>query len=516
MSPSNASRFSTASAATLALLAALSLPTGIRAEAGSGAAPDAAQAESAEPKVAEQTEAAPTLDDLDQKLRILERKLEVKEEQAAAQKEQAASVTAGKDGFSLISADKESVLKFKFFQHTDGRYFFADGANKLPNTLLLRRVRPVLEGTVGKYYNFRLQPDFAATFSILDAYGEIAYWPWARLRVGKSKTPLGLERIQSSQDMNLIEFAHPTSLTPNYDLGISLLGDFQEEAYGYFVGVFNGAVDGTNRDVDLNDDKDIIGRVFALPFKNGTVEPLRGLGIGFAASWGKRLGDSANSELPSYRTEGQQTFYTSRVVATKAPAVTYSGTPKVVGTSAAVSSDSGTVRANGNLIRLNPQGYWYYGPFGLLGEYIASTQDVSKGGANAGQKASLTTSAWQATASWVVTGEATSFKSLKPRHSVSLAGGDQAGFGALEVVARYSRLDVDADAYPLFANPSATANLAGAARQASTWTAGVNWYLSRYAKLSADYAWTEFKGGAANGADRPEEKVFFARLQTAF
>ena len=463
----------------------------------------------ADPAQAQTDAGAPTLDELDQKLRILERKLEVKEEEEATKKEQNATVTAGKDGFSLVSADKESALKFKFFQHSDGRYFFGDGANKLPNTLLLRRVRPVLEGTVGKYYNFRLQPDFAAAFSILDAYGEVAYWPWARLRIGKSKTPLGLERIQSSQDMNVIEFAHPTSLTPNYDLGISLLGDFQDEAYGYYAGVFNGAVDGTNRDVDLNDDKDVIGRVFALPFKNGTVEPLRGLGIGFAASWGKRFGDSANSELPGYRTEGQQSFYGSRTVATKAPAVTYNATTKVVGASAAVSSDSGTVRANGDLVRLNPQAYWYFGPFGLLGEWISSTQDVSKGGVNLGQKASLTTTAWQATASWVVTGEATSFKSLKPRHPVTFSG-DQPGFGALELVARYSRLDADASAFPLYANP------ASAASEASTWTAGANWYLSRYAKLSFDYEWTEFKGGSAAGADRPEEKAFFGRLQTAF
>jgi phosphate-selective porin OprO and OprP len=514
------SRFSASQAATLALLAALSLPVVLRAEeakgaanaAGAGNTAEAAKAAEAQPPAVEalQSEASPTLDDLDQKLRILERKLEVKDEAEATAKEQNATVTAGKDGFSLIAADKESLLKFKFFQHTDGRYFFADGANKLPNTLLLRRVRPVLEGTLGKYYNFRLQPDFGAAVSVLDAYGEAAYWPSARLRIGKSKTPLGLERIQSSQDMNVIEFAHPTSLTPNYDLGISLLGDFREEAYGYNVGVFNGAVDGANRDVDLNDDKDLIGRVFALPFKNGAVEPLRGLGIGFAASWGKRRGDSANSELPAYRTEGQQTFYTSRTVATRAPAATYNAATQVVGNSAAISSDTGTVRANGDLIRINPQGYWYYGPFGLLGEYISSAQEVSKGGANLGKQATLTTRAWQATASWVVTGEATSFKSFKPRHPVSFADGEKSGFGAWELVARYSRLDVDAAAFPLYANPAV------AARQASTWTGSLNWHLSRYARLSADYAWTEFKGGAANGADRPEEKVFFARLQTAF
>src|SRR5690349_3954450 len=82
--------------AALALLAAFGLPSGLRAE-------DAKPADSA------QAEAAPTLDELDQKLRILERKLEVKEEAEATAKEQNATVTAGKDGFSLVSADKESA-----------------------------------------------------------------------------------------------------------------------------------------------------------------------------------------------------------------------------------------------------------------------------------------------------------------------------------------------------------------------------------------------------------------------
>jgi len=496
--------------AALSVITALSLPTVARA-ADAAIPIDSARGQAASGGPAE---TAPSLEELDGKIRLLERKLEVKEEEEAARKEQAAAVTAGKDGFSLISADKESTLKFKFFQHTDGRYYFEDGDNKLPNTLLLRRVRPVLEGTVGKYYNFRVQPEFAATFQILDAYGELAFWPGARLRIGKSKTPLGLERIQSSQDMALVEFAHPTSLTPNYDLGISLLGDFLDESIGYYVGVFNGAVDGASRDADLNDDKDLIGRVFAQPFKNGRVEPLQGLGLGFAASWGKRFGDAANTELAAYKTEGQQTFYAYRSVADKASAVAYNAATKAVSNTAAVAGDSGTARAVGGQYRLNPQGYWYFGPFGLLGEYIASTQEVGKGGANAGEKATLTTTAWQATASWVLTGESPSFKGFKPRHPVSLSGGDAGGnangFGALELVARYSRLDADADAFPFYADP------AKAARSAATWTAGVNWYLSRYAKLAADYSWTKFEGGAASGADRPEEKVFFGRLQTAF
>jgi phosphate-selective porin OprO/OprP len=498
MSPSSSKiiRGSTWTTVASALLVSLFHPSAARAQA------DAAPAESAQV-----AEPAPTLESVDEKVRILERKLELKEEDEDKKKSETPVVTAGKDGFSIASPDKENVLKLKYFHHIDGRAYFEDDAKKLPNTLLPRRVRPILEGTFAKYYNVRFQPEFAGTIQLLDAYGEIAYIPEARLRIGKSKTPIGLERIKSSENMDLIEFAHPTSLTPNYDLGISLLGDLWEESLSYYFGVFNGAVDGTSRDVDINDDKDLDGRVFAQPFKTGSIEILRGLGIGFSGSYGYKSGDSVNTDLPTYKTEGQQTFFSFRTVATKAPAVTYNATTKVTGLSAAVSSDTGTVRANGNGYRLNPQGYWYVGPFGLFGEYVYSAQDYSKGGVNSG-KTEVGNYAWNATAQWVVTGEAQSFKGLKPRHPVSFK--DPAGFGAFEVVGRYSGLRVDDDAFPNLVDP------AKSAKAATTWSGGFNWYLSRNAKLSAEYAWTEFEGGAANGADRAEEKVLLARLQNSF
>ncbi len=454
-----------------------------------------------------------TLENVDEKVRLLERKLELQAEEDDKRKSEAAIVTAGKDGFSIRSADKEDILKLKFFQHVDGRYFFDDGANKLPNTLLLRRIRPIWEGTVSKYYNFRLMPEFSGTFSILDAYGELAFWPEARLRIGKSKTQFGLERLKSSQDMDLIEFAHPTSLTPNYDLGISLLGDFSEEAYSYSIGVFNGAIDGASRDVDFNDDKDIIGRIFALPFKNGDFDLLRNFGLGFAASWGHKEGDLANTETPTYKTEGQPTFFSFRNVADKSSAVTYNATTKVIGNSAAILGDTGTVRAFGDGYRLNPQGYWYFHSFGLSGEYVASVQEYSKGGVKLGSPVlQLTTQAWQATASYVITGESPSFKGLKPRHPLGIDPGDngKVGLGAWEIVGRYSGLKVDDKAFSEFADP------AKSAKEATTWSAGINWYLTRNWKWSAEYAWTEFKGGASANLDRPEEKVFFSRLQASF
>lgn len=444
-------------------------------------------------------ETAPTLEDLDGKIRLLERKLELKDEEEEKKRAENATVTAGKDGFSIASADKESVLKFRFFQHVDGRGFIEkDGERRLANTLLPRRVRPIWEGTLAKYYNFRFMPEFSGTPAILDAYGEIAFRPEARLRIGRSKTPFGLERLKSSTDMDLIEFAHPTSLAPNYDLGISLLGDFPGDVFSYYAGVFNGAVDGASRDADINDEKDLIGRAFAHPFKNSTVEPLRGLGIGFAASYGHRLGDSAVTDLPAFRSEGQQSIFAYRSFATRAAS----------GTVAAVSADTGTVRASGDLIRINPQGYWYWGSFGLFGEWVQSTQAVAKGGAKAGVKEDLSHQAWNATLNWFVTGETPGFKGARPRHSLGFGAGE--GIGAIEVVARASQLKIDEKAFPLFANPNS------AIEEALTFSGGINWYLSRYVKLSAEYSRTAYEGGAAAGADRAGEKAFFGRLQTVF
>ncbi|HEV8694810.1 MAG TPA: porin [Lysobacter sp.] len=85
-----------------------------------------------------------------------------------------------------------------------------------------------------------------------------------------------------------------------------------------------------------------------------------------------------------------------------------------------------------------------------------------------------------------------------------------AGWGALELVARYGELDIDDDAFPLFANP------ASAASQADAWSVGVNWYLTQNLKLVANYTQTTFEGGAANGADREDEKTLFTRAQISF
>jgi phosphate-selective porin OprO/OprP len=112
------------------------------------------------------------------------------------------------------------------------------------------------------------------------------------------------------------------------------------------------------------------------------------------------------------------------------------------------------------------------------------------------------------TASIVLTGEDASYKGVaKPDHPFTIGA---AGWGALELVARYGRLDIDDDAFPLFAD------LARSAATASSWGLGLNWYLTSNFKLVANYTQTTFDGGAAGGRDREDEQAFFTRAQFSF
>src|SRR6185436_2487989 len=169
----------------------------------------------------------------------------------------------------------------------------------------------------------------------------------------------------------------PTNLVPNRDLGVQVHGEAAKGAFAYQVGLFNGAADGVNNDNDVNDGKDVAARLFVQPFLNGT-GPLKGLGFGLAASRGHQKGSPTATGLAPYRTPGQQSFFTYL----------------------SDGSAAGTVVAHGQRERLSPQGFFYAGPFGLLAEYVRSTQEVQKGGA----RAELENRSWQVAGSWVLAG----------------------------------------------------------------------------------------------------------------
>jgi phosphate-selective porin OprO/OprP len=422
---------------------------------------------------------ASRVDALDQQIKILERLRELAADSAATANKARQSATANaKDGFGLKSADGQYSLKLRGYAQADGRFYPSDDAGAISNNFLLRRARPILEVTVGQYFGFRVMPDFAGSqAALLDAYWEGKFDPAFSVRAGKFKPPIGYERLQSATDVTFAERGLPTNLAPSRDIGLQIGGE-AGGVFEYQVGVFNGAPDLGSPDTDLNDAKDLAARVFVQPIKDGA---LRGLGFGISGSTGVEEGSATATDLAAYRSASQQTFFRYR--------------------SDALVPDN-TVVADGRRSRLAPHAYLGVGPFGVLGEYTINRQEVRSGATTA----RLTHKAWQASGSFFLTGEYAGFRNPAPRKPFDLKAGT---FGALELAARYGELDIDDDAFPLFASASS------AATKAKGLGLGVNWHLSRQIKVLVSYEHTTFEGGAETG-DRASEDFVVTRFQHAF
>jgi phosphate-selective porin OprO/OprP len=429
-----------------------------------------------------QTSIEQRMESLEQELRALRQQLESDREAARQKPKESPTLIAAAEGFALRSADGSAVLKLRGYVQADSRWFLDDGAHNGADTFVMRRVRPIFEGTLWKDFDFRLMPDFGNDSATLyDAYVEWKHWPWLKARAGKFKPPVGLERLQSATDILFVERAFPTSLVPSRDVGVQLGGDILAGVIQYQAGVFNGAVDGGNGGIDNGDGKDLEARLWFEPFKKAGIEPLQGFGFGVAGTIGNQDGSVGNPNLPSFRTPGQNVFFRY-----------LSGT-----------AVTNTAIANGQRIRYAPQAYYYWGPLGLLGEYYVTDQEVQM----SSTATHLRHTAWQIAGSVVLTGEKASLKGVTPRKPFGLKNG---GWGAWEFAGRYSVLRVDPDAFPTFAS------LSRSAQEARAWAVGLNWYLNRNIKLVADYEQTEFDGGADGGKDRETEHAFFTRAQIGF
>jgi phosphate-selective porin OprO/OprP len=431
------------------------------------------------------------IQDLDQKVRILGRQRELDQEAALAAAKTQPKLTVGSSGFTAMSADSNYVFSLKGVLQVDSRTFFNDSAIKSNDGFLLRRARPIFQGTVDRDFDFRFTPDFGgSSVQIFDAYGNYRYAPWAQLRAGKFKTPEGLEQMQEDVNTSFNERSLVTDLVPNRDVGLQWWGDIKGGVLTYAVGIFNGVGDAQNSaNAAVENEVEFAGRLFALPFKNSDLTALQGLGLGVAGT--SQNGTSNLKDLPSttggtspgYTTDGQQQFF----------------------------AYSTNTIASGEHWRLSPQGYYYYGPFSLLGEYAISDQGVRA--QTTGAKAYLHNTAWEISGGWVLTGEKASFAGITPLHPFDPHNGQ---WGALQVVARYAELDIDNAAFSGFANSLVSASAAQA------WSAGLNWYLNRNIRINASFSHTAFTGGGGAGTTAPAivtrqpENVLFTRVQLSF
>ncbi|PTY06548.1 porin [Opitutaceae bacterium EW11] len=428
---------------------------------------------------------------LDQKLRVLERKQEIRDEEAASKANAAVKVSASDKGFTLASGDAANSLRLRALLQADSRWFFGDHVSN-NDAFLLRRARLIFEGGFNKIYEYQLVPEFGGTsgngtLTLLDANINVALKPGLQIRFGRFREPVGLEQLQSDSVAFFAERSIVSQFVPNRDVGVQVAGNVLNGTLSYAVGVFNGVADGANNanNSDTNDDKDVAARLFSHPFKN-TEGALSGLGIGIAGSVGHQgSGAGATPALTSgYRTDAQQTWFSYR---------------------------STTVAAGGTW-RLSPQAYYYYGPLGVMGEYVISSVEA----ANGTNRRTVRNKAWQLSAGYVLTGEDSGYKGVTPKSNFSLESGT---WGAFEIVGRIGQGKIGDDAFAggslSLANPNA------AAKKVSTYGVGLNWYLSRAVRASADvfHADFDYAAGAApvrTSVIADDENALVTRLQLLF
>ncbi|MBV9479656.1 MAG: porin [Acidobacteria bacterium] len=382
-------------------------------------------------------------------------------------------VSLGADGLIFSTEDKAYRLQVHGYVQGDDRMFSDNIKGEALDTFLFRRIRPIFEGTLFNAVDFRFMPDFGQNNpQIQEAYLEVKTLPFAKLRVGKFKEPVGLEVLKSDRELTFAERSLASDLVPLRYMGAQVGGSFLSNSFSYEVGYFNGANDGSNGSFKWIAANEAAARVFLQPFASTQAIALRQLGFGVAGSAGDQHG-----AIAGLKTVGQSTFF----------------------------KYSSTATANGQHNRVAPQAYYYGGPLGVLTEYVISSQDVLNKKVNR----RIRNEAWQAEASVVLTGEKNGYGGIRPRYSFEPNRGVR-HLGALELALRSSQLRIDKDAFPLVASPKT------AAQKAQEWGIGLNWYLNRFAKLATDYEHTTFGMAAGNVAPFHSENVLMSRIQLAF
>ena len=393
-------------------------------------------------------------------------------------------------GLVYTSEDGQYQLRANFWLQALARFGLDDAAGQQTDTFSLRRVRPRFEGTLfGRLdFLFMLETGGEGRVALLDAYADLRIVPELHLRFGKQKQPFSLDRLQGFPMLPMVERTFGSMIGPNRDLGIVAWGELFGGALVYQVGLFNGVPDGQNAQEDLDDGKDVVGRVLFRPLHASETSPLRKLAIGAAASYGRAHGVDGESGSAALQT----------------PTYTTPGRARMFAYNSASESESGRVAAvfaDGERRRLEVDGYWYWDRLSFFGELVQTRNSYRAPGVT--DTISSTVTAWDLMIAFVLTNDSSSYERGVEAHApIDPAHGH---WGAVEVAARVQGFHVDAAAFPQLAN------LASSVSYALNTGVSLNWTLNRHLRLQLDLERTTFRHGASTG-DRPTETLAIVQM----
>jgi phosphate-selective porin OprO/OprP len=278
-----------------------------------------------------------------------------------------------------------------------------------------------------------------------------------RFRVGYIKTPVGLDAVTSSRAGSFMEFAMPVqAFYAGRRTGIEWA--LERPAYLLQAGAYGGK--------DLQGDNP------------GTMQALRAVWTPVKAEGNVlHLGLALSQENPRGWRDGRDVHHEATARFRARPEAGLTDLRLV---------DSGALVTADKVNRAGLEGIWIRGPFSLQGEALKAT--ITRDG-----QPDYTGNGQYLMGSWVLTGESRPYAAggvanIKPARD----------YGAVELLARYSRLDLDDGAV-----------LGG---REHNWTFGANWYLTSHFKFQANYV----KADASRRGVHRTPEIFEVRAQVHF
>ncbi|MGQ0622653.1 MAG: OprO/OprP family phosphate-selective porin [Panacagrimonas sp.] len=391
-------------------------------------------------------------------------------EKLKAQRKTAPTVSTD-EGFRIGSGDGAWTVQPGALQQLDIAGYDADKVD-LSDGTEMRRSRLSLGGTFFKDWQYRVEYEFATGASALtDAYVAYTALKPVTVTLGQFKPPFGMEAVTQDKSATFMERALPFYLVsplivraPGAMLGTSWAkGSVAAGVFGEPIGNAQSGDEGYGA----------AARASFAPFLEGS--HLVHLGLG--AQWRNPTADNFTDattgekfETVSFRAKPESNILSQRLV------------------------DTGTIRKvkDFSFAGVELAGQW--DAVSLQAEYqqVHVSRDDLGG---------LDFDTGYAQLAWTLTGEPRPyrvdrgvFEGIKPKNNF---GKD--GWGAFEVAARFSTLDLSDDTVK-----------GGRERNA---TAALSWYLNPFLRLSANYVKvTEVKGGVFDGE---EPSIWQMRLQLA-
>jgi phosphate-selective porin OprO/OprP len=337
-----------------------------------------------------------------------------------------------------------------------------------PNTFLVRRARISLEGKLERYFDFRIEGDFADTATALrDMYVNIHRIDEFQLRFGQFRVPISQEEMRSDNLQDFVERSLVNNLVPSRSPGVGASGSINKGVFEYQLGAWNGK---GLLVANNNGTPETALRVRFNPWKHSESFLAKGFLFGGAVTQGRSAAGLSVRGLTESRSF---TFFAPDTI-------------------------------NGKYTRANAEMTWMLGPASIRAEYDQTNQHRDNLGIGGRNLPGVVAKGYMAQMTYLVTGEEKPEVGIvAPRNNLFSDGSGRQGLGAWELKFRYSNLQI-ADGTPK-------------SNRAETFYFGTNWYLNRFVRYVLDLGIERFKDPART-PKLGENNLFvvLSRIQLAF